>query len=422
MKSWLYKHYHWVIALIMILQMGTYVGLGNNGGLFILPVTKSLGISRSSYSLSVSLQNLCGFLAVLLSGPLVKRFGYRKLVFVSLPLAGLGYIVLSGSNSLAGLCVGAAMLGITSGYSGATGVNRVVNDWFHRHRGIVLGIVSASSGIGGSIFCFVLSDAMKRGSWRHAYLLSAAFMGVLLALNILFVRDTPDKMGLKPYGEGEIPESHRRFVPENSFQGYSFQELSHRPVFFLMLGVLLVSYVGVYLPYSSIVPHLLDRGLSNEKAVELQSSMLLALSVSKIVMGLLMDVIGVRWVTVLCFACGGVSMWLLPQITSASTALTAIILYSFALPLTSITIPLLTIDMFGYHSYIIAMGVFSSIISIGSMLAMPISSLVFDRFGSYAPAFYTGTVVLALMIVMYFVLYRIADRERVRWESARKKA
>ena len=419
MRNFLRRHYHWVIALVMTLHMGIYTGLGNNSGLFILPVTGELGINRSTFSLVMSLRSLCGFLAILFSGPLVKRFGYRRLMFVSLPLAALGYFLFSRSGGVVGLLFGAIFVGISLGYSGSTSVSRVVSDWFHRHRGAVLGVVSASSGVGGSLCCLALSSAMAGSGWRSAYLLCTVLMLFLLVLNGLFVRNKPEDMGLRPYGEGEISEKHRRFMPENTLQGYSFQELSRRPVFYLMIAALLATYIGIYIPYNAIVPHLRDCGLTAEQAVEMQSTMLLVLSISKILMGLLMDLIGVRWVTLLCFAFGVGSMAVLPAITGPGTALTAILLYSFALPITSITLPLLTIDLFGYHSYAIALGVFSSITSIGSMIASPLSGSVFDAAGSYAPAFRVGAAIMAAMIAAYLLLYRLADREKARWLASR---
>lgn len=418
MKKIIKKHYHWTIALVMLLQMGIYVGLMNNDSLFILPVSEELGISRSAFSLTFSLRNFVGFLMLMISGPLVKRFGYRKMVILALPLAGLGYYTFSRSHELITLYIGAILLGISEGFCGSSSVNRVINDWFHRHRGVVVGAVSAASGLGGSLCCTALSAAMEKGSWRSSYLLSMALMAVLLLLNICAVRDEPKKMGLEPYGEGELlKKAKSEGLPLRLFQGYSFRDLLRRPIFYLAILVMLVTYVSVYLPNSAIVAHMRDRGLSEVQAVQMQSMRLLLLTVSKVLCGFLMDVIGARWVTLLCVACGAASMWLLPLITDTNLAIIAIILYSCALPITTITIPLLTMDMFGYHSYIIAVGVFSSLVNAGNMLAGPIVNIVFDKLGSYSPAFRVGAIVMLLMIGAYLILYYLAKQERNMWNK-----
>ena len=48
MKAVMKRHYHWVIALIVLLEMFVYVGILNNiNGLYVIPVSETLGISRA---------------------------------------------------------------------------------------------------------------------------------------------------------------------------------------------------------------------------------------------------------------------------------------------------------------------------------------------------------------------------------------
>lgn len=424
MKAFIHKHYHWVIAVVMFLQLGIYAGICNNIGLFVIPVSQELDISRSVFSLANSLNALCSFALIMFSGVLVKRFGYKKLALATLPLAALGYFIMSRSQSVVELYMGYVLLGISGGFCASSSISRVVNDWFHRHRGTVLGLVSAASGLGGSVCTFGLSAAMEAGSWRGSYLLAAAMMVVLVVLNAVFVKDTPEKMGLKPYGEGELLKEKKRptIMPQDTFQGYSFKELTRRPVFYLTVVLLVISFVSVYPPYFTVIAHMTDRGFSQEQAVQVQSTMLLALTVAKILVGVLMDGIGVRWTVLICLGCGATAMWMLPTVTGTTGAMVAIAVYAFALPITTITIPLLSIDLFGYHSYVLTMGVFSSLVSIGNMLTAPISNAVYDMAGSYNPAYYVSSVVMIGLIVAYLILYRFADKDKATWHGDQQAA
>ncbi len=419
MKAFIHKHYHWVIAVIMFLQMGIYAGICNNISLFVIPVSQELDISRSVFSLTNSLRNLCSFALIMFSGVLVKRFGYKKLALITLPLAALGYFMMSRSHGVTELFIGSVLLGISAAFCSTSSASRVINDWFHRHRGTVLGLVLAATGLGGSVCTFGLSAAMEAGSWRSGYLLSAVMMAVLIVLNIVFVKDTPEKMGLKPHGEGELLNKKKRptIMPQDTFQGYSFKELTRRPVFYLAVVLLIISFIGVYLPYSTVVPYMTDRGLPQEQAVQIQSTMLLALTAAKVLLGVLMDIIGVRKTILFCLGCGAAAMWLLPGVSGMTSAMTAIILYGFALPIVTVTIPLLAIDLFGYHSYVLTMGVFSALVSVGNMLAEPISNLVYDLSGSYIPVYYAGAVLMVVLVVAYIILYRVADRDKATWHG-----
>ena len=111
-------------------------------------------------------------------------------------------------------------------------------------------------------------------------------------------------------------------------------------------------------------------------------------------------------------------MWLLPMVNDVNDAIVAITLYACALPLTTITIPLLTMELFGYRSFGTAIGVFSAMVSVGNMLAAPISNAVYDNIGSYSPVFRVGMVAVLLLIAAYLVLFRISVREKARWQKA----
>ena len=86
-----------------------------------------------------------------------------------LPLTALAYMVLSMSQNAAMIAIGAGMIGFCDAICSTAGATRVVNDWFHRHRGTVLGAVSAFTGVGGSLICILLTDVMDGSGWRGAY-------------------------------------------------------------------------------------------------------------------------------------------------------------------------------------------------------------------------------------------------------------
>ena len=159
-----------------------------------------------------------------------------------------------------------------------------------------------------------------------------------------------------------------------------------------------------------MVSHLCDNGLTDVEAAGLEGVYLIALAASKVVFGWLIDRIGVRKVTIICCLCAVVSMLFLPAVANYSQALPCMIIYGFAMPLTTIIVPALTIDLFGNNSYITAMGVFTAMVSGGRMLSGPISNVVFDHFGNYMLSFRVGAVVMLLMIVMLGIIYWRADK------------
>ena len=134
------KNYHWIVAAVILLEMGVYLGLHNNlSSLYIVPITEELGISRGSFSVAYSTRNLLSFLSTLFLGVLLIKFGYRKLATIGLLVVAGAYAVLGSSQNLMMLGLAYATMGLCDGFIGTSAASRMVNAWFHTHQGLVLG-------------------------------------------------------------------------------------------------------------------------------------------------------------------------------------------------------------------------------------------------------------------------------------------
>src|SRR5438034_11220923 len=77
----------------------------------------------------------------------------------------------------------------------------VANRWFTERRGVVLGLLTASSATGQLLFLPLLASMVVRLGWRSAVLLVAGVALVVLPLVALLMRDHPRDIGLRPFGE-----------------------------------------------------------------------------------------------------------------------------------------------------------------------------------------------------------------------------
>lgn len=416
MKDKIRSNYHWVIAVVVLIEMLVWGGIGNNiNGLFVIPVTESLGVSRGSYSLVMSLSSLMGFVSTMVSGMLFMQFGYKKLVVAGLVAASAALCFLFGSGkNLATLGFGVAIYGLCGGLCSTAGMTKIIGDWFHKKRGLVLGLVSSATGFGGSLFCVLLTNVTQHHGWRMAYRAAGVFALVTAVLLLLTIKNRPDDLKLRPYGEGQLPtkKRHRGGHSEVNWPGFSLPELLRKPTFYLMMAVTLLSCLSMYMAFYIVVPHMQDRGLTADQAATVQSVMLLGLSVAKILSGLLCDIIGPKWVTALCMVFGIVGMWLMADVTQMTAALIIISIYTMSLPLTTITVPLLTTELFGYRAHDTAVGLLLSMVSVGGMIASPVINLMYDAMGSYQPGLKVAAVLGVVILVLYEVLYFLAKRDK----------
>ena len=188
----------------------------------------------------------------------------------------------------------------------------------------------------------------------------------------------------------------------------------------MMIAATFLSSFSLYLAFYVIVPHVQDCGLSASQAASLQSIMLLSMAVAKLLIGGLSDKIGGKNVTLLCMVTSVLGLWLLSSVSNMVNGALAVAIFSAGLPLTTLTIPLLNMQLFGYRAHDTATGLFMSIVAVGGMVATPVCNIAYDLLGSYRPVFRAAAILALATMGLFFVLYRMADRDRKRWYAQRE--
>ena len=414
------SYFYWVIASVAFLEMATYVGFLNNiNGLFIIPISTSLGITRGTYSLALSARSMMAVISNLVASSFLRRFGYRKSVAVSLGLAAVGMLVLAFSGHVSMLALGAILIGAAEGVCSGGGVSRLVSSWFHKHHGLILGLVTAASGLGGSVLAIVLTALIGIADWRVAIGVSAGLFIAVDILILLLVRDKPECVGLTPFGEGHDIKNKQR-VEHDHWLGFSEREIKRKASFYLLAALTLLSSVCQYMALSVLIPYYQDLGMSSETAAEIYSILMVALSASKLLFGFVSDKTGVKPVTLFCLASLVAAMFLLTRVNGTATGYAAAIVLALALPLTGVTVPLLVPSLFGYRSGGAGIGICLSMISAASMLGGTFSNYLFGVLGSYRPIFMTNFFVSIVLLGLYILLFFWTGRDRRKLEAEQK--
>ena len=417
MKEKIVKHYYWVIAFAALTVMTVAGGIINcRSGVFMIPVTESLGISRGDFSLAMSIRGMVGFVLSLISGVLYIRLGYRKVVSIGMLIMAVGMGMHAVSDGMAIVCVAAVLEGINS-LCISTGAPRLIGNWFHGRYGLVMGIVSAGTGLGGSLFGIILSKSVSAAGWRVGYWVAAAFLVATALIVWLLVRNRPEEMGLRPYGEGQL-QTKRKKEHADHWEGYSMAELKKKPVFYLAILGTLLACTCTYMAFYVVMPHVQDCGMSADTAATVNSVVMLGLTGAKLVFGYMCDKIGVKATTLIAMIAGVISLWMLAEITGPTSAYIAAAIYALSLTLNGIAPPMLELSLFGYRASVSAAGIFLGMLSAASMIATPVCNYLRDAIGSYRPIFRVSAVVLLGVTVLHLVIYAMANKDRKAWEEA----
>ena len=423
MIAWLRKHYYWIIVAVMMLVFCAYGGLANNNSsIFIIPVTKDLGMSRADFSLATSVRSMTLFIFMSFSSIAFQRFGVKKPILAGLGLMMLGYALLSISNTVLSMAIVCSLLGIGEAFCGSTAGSRIASNWFQRSRGTVFGIISSCTGLGGAILSVVLSNFIETNGWRYARLLSAAILLVTIIIAAILLYDTPSDIGIAPYGEGYVPKQKKHHRDDAHWMGLSFKELCRRPTFYIAILAFFLSGVCIYSAFSNIAPHLQDQGLSTSDAALQNSLMLVYLAVFKILCGALSDIIGPKWVCALCMVFVAVGLLLLPGVNTVTGAFVAVFIYSVGVPMVLVMIPLVSYPLFGYQSHNETLGIFLALPYLGSLVIVPIANAIYDKTGSYTLIFQICAVLSVVVLGLLLLLYILAQNDQKKFMQTNHQA
>ena len=195
-------HYAWVVAALTFLTMLTTAGAMGLPGALILPLSAEYGWSTATISSALALRIMLFGLMAPFSAAFMLRFGLRAVIVTAVALISAGLLLATAMTAfwhllvLWGIVVGLGT-GLTAMVLGAT----VANRWFVKNRGLVLGVLTASSATGQLAFLPLATLLVEHVGWRAAVFPTVLACVVVAALVALFMADRPETLGLGAYGE-----------------------------------------------------------------------------------------------------------------------------------------------------------------------------------------------------------------------------
>lgn len=161
---------------------------------FLIPVTESLGWSRSQFSFVLTIISLVGLFAYPLAGRAMDRLGARSVVLTGNILFGVTVMAASLMPPTPWMVYALfAVMGMAASMPSTVLLARVVSSWFHHRRGMALGLTAGVAlGIGCTAFALLSQVLVGFGGWRFAYLVLGALVVLLgFPVSFAFLREAP---------------------------------------------------------------------------------------------------------------------------------------------------------------------------------------------------------------------------------------
>jgi MFS family permease len=393
----------WIVGACFFISL--YVGAVIFYGFtaFIEPLVREFGWSYTQVSFASSLRGVEMSLLAPLVGFLVDRLGSRRLIFWGVITIGVGFILLSLTQSLWMFYAGFILIAFGGGGCTAVVLSQVVACWFQRDVGKALGVMTSGVGASGLMIPVIvwLIDAL---GWRTAMVVLGGGMWAIGIPLSFVIRDTPEGCGLHPDGREPVApaagKTKETTGPAAGVQEYSFREaLKHRAFLFLALGegvrMMAVSAVIIH-----IMPYLNLLGIPRTTAGLLAAATTVLSIAGRFCFGWLADFIDKRYIIAVCFAMMGLGLLALCRVDAFWFMILFLVLFPSGFGGAMVLRGAIVRDYYGRGSFGRLLGIVMGVSAVGGVIGPTLAGYAFDTQGSYIFIWVTLAVAIALATVL----------------------
>lgn len=359
-------------------------------GIFMLPILHDFHWGRAQISGVVMTMSCTTALLAPLLGKIQDRWGVRRILLPGIVLYAVAVMLLSTAHgSLAQFYLLFFGVGVAAALISIVPYTKVISEWFHRTRGIMLALVGAGVAVGASLLPQLARVLILRFGWRGGY--------IGIGLLILVINFPVQLLNLKesPRGQATHPKLDDAGSELDRGLGLAAWQIRQSRIYWSLIAVIFMTtfVVGGVLPH--LVPMLIDRGIPPAQATNAMTIYILGGIAGRVTMGRLLD----------CFRSPAI---IVPFYLLAISGL--FILYTASSPLMLVLSgsligmcsgaeaefgPYLHSRYFGVRAFAETYGLQFMFLAVANGLGPVVMGAVFDRNGSYWKMFFIHAILLA---------------------------
>ena len=394
----------WLIVITSVFLMGiAFAATINLPGLFTTYVTDDLGFGRTAFTTHITICTLSSIVAALIVGKVFQKYDVKKTMILFVILMALGFAGYSISTTIWHFYICSIVVGFSCIFVTSVPISILITNWFGpKLRGKAMGIAMTGSGIGAMILNPTLNYINSIYSWKLSYILISILLVLLIPMIAKTIRRSPEECGLEK--KGAIDDISN----EDALVGLTARQALGSVMFWLMMIVFLMFSLTTSIFNISGTPYFIDLGFAPVKAGTMMAIASFTLILGKLILGAACD----KW-GVIKSVVGTIVVLIIGQIllilTSSINALgfIAAILIGLGGALGTITMPLITGELFGNKDFGVLFGYASIGGALGIGLGAMFGAVAFDISGSYIPAWIINIALMAVMTFIMFLAYRL---------------
>ena len=378
-RNWL----PWLVLVGTIIVRGFATGLNTVFSLFLALVSKELGTEIGTLSIYYSIISVVQIIWFSYAGRLLNKYDVRWVSAAAVCLQTIAYAALGFMRHVTGWYVLAIPLAMGAGVLVNLLGPILVNRWFYKNTGTILGIQAAFVGLFGAVLQPVTSNMIEVKGWRETYFsMGLSALCVMLLAVTFFIRNRPAEI----LTDKNIP-SKKKDARGNS------KTATHSAAFYaLIIFLFAVTGVAVFVQHIPTYGTLLGYSMASIGMVLSFAS--IGNAIGSFFIGFLSDrigglrtcylIIGIWLAAVVGFLFGGSHFMIF---------MAAAFLNGLVTPSVMVTAPILTEIFFGKSNYEKIYAKVSTGVPLASIFLIPIYGFIYDMTGNYL-------IVLFILIIL----------------------
>lgn len=400
-------HPSWLMVVLCGLVLAVMAIRFYSFGVFLVPLTAEFNWGRGALSGANAVGVPVSAITAILAGRLSDRFGPRLLVTIFGVVTTAGFILLSQVESLWQVYLTLGLL-MPIGFACCFyPVMSTIPRWFAEKQAMAIGITLTGMAIGGVVWPPLVQWLIDSGGWRQAFLVLAVITAVTAIPIAQFLRHSPERVGLRPFGRGVV--AARDGEPAPASRGLSLREATRTRHFWLWMPILF----SIFFVYSVVLVHItayaIDQGIPALLAAS-TLSIIAGISIfGRLTAGPLSDRLGgVRKVVSGCLVLVTVALLFLLAGGGGWFFYAFAAIFGLAFGVIAVLETAVPAELFGTRSLGTIMGTLALVPMAGGALGQTLAGVIYDATGSYQIPFLVCTALTVLAVILGLPLMRLA--------------
>ncbi len=394
------NRYALLVLVAGALTMAGAAGFARYAFPLLLPdMREALNATYGHMGMMVTVNNIGYVITASLGGFISARYGMRRVIFVSMALAGIMTVATGLAPAIEFALVMQFLVGLSAGGAVIPAMGLAGGSFEPRQRGLATGIVVAGfplSMLLSSIFLPVVLSGLGAGSWRYGWIILGVLVITMGTINLIIIRDRPPGRAAE-----SGPEVQQATPATRTNWGLLYK---NRTIWLLCVINLTIGLsAGIFTTF--FVAYLVDqRGLPTSVAASAWGLVGLMGIVSGMFWGYISDKAGRRLGLAACYYCYTTAIFVLTFVTIPGAEYASGLLGGMAFTGGMAICVALLSDTVGPGLASAGFGLISLFFNAGQVISPSLAGIIIDSTGTFVASLIASTLLCFLSATLCLFL------------------